>query len=154
MVSPNKGGIGLWFVLILAIFLGWVGFRIGRLYLDHRTLKNEVSAIAERALVDRSYDVRTQILKLFEMYGVRLDPETIQLEFNPVRDRVTVSFGYSRSADLMVAFPSFPFQIDVQREALKAVGIVQGFRQGVEAANDASARKYQQEVKKSLGTGE
>ncbi len=88
------------------------------------------------------------------MYGVLLDPEKVQLVFNPANDRVAISFDYSRNADLVVAQPSFSFRIDVQREAIKAVGIVQGFKQGVEAASDASARQYQQEVKKSLGTSE
>jgi hypothetical protein len=71
--------------------------------------------------------------------------------FNDKHDRVTISFDYARDVDLILARPSFTFRIYEQREATKPAAVVQGFQQSVEESNAAPARRYQQDIKKSLG---
>jgi hypothetical protein len=148
---PDRGGVGLWLFLFLLIAGAMAGFRIGQLYFDHETLKNEVAAFGDRGILDRSFDTKGQILKLFESYDVSLLPDLVSVEFNERHDRVTISFDYRRSANLLLFRPVLSFRIDEQRESAKASAVVQGFQGAVEDSNAAPARRYQQEVKNALG---
>ncbi len=143
----------MWFILILLVVGAWVGWRIAQVYFDHETLKNETAVIVERALVDRSYDPRGQIVKLFEGYGVSLDPEALKIAYSETGDRISVAFPYSRSVNLGLANPSLHFEIYAQRESAKAAGVIQSVRKNLDETSTSSSRKYQESVKNAFGVG-
>lgn len=148
----QKGGGGVWFAIILFVVGGLLTFRIGQLYFDHHTLKNEVGEIGNRSIIDRTFNAKQKIVALFSANGIFLDPEEVNVDFNLAHDRVTISFNYSQKADLVVAKPSFSFEIYEQKEQGKAAGVVKGFQQGVEGSNAAPARRYKNAIKDKFKT--
>jgi hypothetical protein len=148
----DRGGAAFWILMILLAVGSWGGYRVGRLYFDHRTLNNQVEELADRSVLDRSIDPVREIVKLLQGYDVEIDPALIQAEFNLNHDRVTIAFDYMRKADLGPLKPLFSFHVRTEREAAKASGLIQGVKGSLEDSNAAAGRRYQEEVKKTFGS--
>jgi hypothetical protein len=151
--KPDKGGIGLWFVLLILAAGGWAGFRVGTLYFDNSTIANQIATLADQSLIDRSVDAKKEIGKILDAYEVKIDPEKVRVDFNEKHDRVTIAFDYARGVDLGLATPQIPFHVFEQREAARAAAVVQGIGQTIDdSMNNVPAQKYQQAVKQALQT--
>ncbi|MFH1263246.1 MAG: hypothetical protein V1495_07380 [Pseudomonadota bacterium] len=151
--KPDKGGIGLWLVLIILVAGGWAGFRFGTLYFDNSTIANQVATLADQSLIDRSVDAKKEIARILDAYEVKIDPEKVRVDFNEKHDRITIAFEYSRSVDLGLAAPQVPFHVFEQRESARAVGVVQGIGRTIDnSMNNVPAQKYQQAVKQAFET--
>ena len=148
----DRGGAGLWILIIFIIVGIFSGFRIGRLYFDHDTLRNNVKAVGDDAITtSRGQDVRPELLRLLGLLDVEMEVEDFEVEYSPMKDKVRIAFAYDRSADLILLHPWFSFEVDVQRESPKTAGILRGIQESVGGAGATSARKYQKAIKKAVG---
>ena len=153
-MKNDRGGAAIWVILVVLLVGGFVGFRIGQLYFDNSTLENEVAVLGDNTLLSRdanSEKVKAEINKLLARYDVQVDPQDITIEFNGAGDRLNIKFYYRRPADLVVLHPGIGFEVAVQREARRAVGIIQNVQESIEDSNAAAARKYKDAVKNATG---
>lgn len=133
---------------------GWVGYSIGRLYFDHDSLKNQITDLADQALLAPRMDVKKKLLDMLTSYRVDVDPEKVTVDMPPTREYITIAFSYEKTLNFIVTQHTFPFEMDIQRRGGKAGGIVQSVQDSIEDSNAASARKYQDAVKSATGAGQ
>ncbi len=133
--------------MILVVVGGFVGYRLGRLHFDHSTIENEIKAVGDMALTARKMDVRQEVVDRLRFYDIEIDPEDISVKMSRASRRITIAFSYSRPANFLVLERWFPFDIDVQRQGGKAVGLLDAVTGQVEESYNSSARKYQKSVK-------
>lgn len=144
------GGVVLVILVIISLF---AGFRIGKLYFDNESIKNELDPIGDSALTQRDYDTKKNILSLLASYEVSVKPDDISVDFNERRDHVTISFRYERSADLIVMKQPLHFHLSVQREAQKGVGMLQGVQESLDGAAQNTGQRYENAVKQGVNAG-
>ena len=145
----DRGGAGIWLLILILVVGIFAGYRIGRLYFDKATIENEVGEIGDRALTSPGVDVGREVSRLMASYDVELDPEKVQVKRSDKNDRIRVDFDYQQKADLLVMQPVLAFSVSVEREGGKAAGLIQHVQESVEDSYNDSARKYQKAVEDS-----
>jgi len=80
-IRSDRGGAGVWVVLIIFVVGAWAGYQIGKLYFEHSQLETEIKAVADGALTARNRGLKKEIIGLFSFYGVTMDPEDVEISF-------------------------------------------------------------------------
>jgi len=142
----DRGGTGMWILILLLAYGGWVGYGIGRLYFDQSTIENEVAAIGDDALLSKRGGVREKVATLLDEYGAQYSHDKIVVDMNGAGDRMSISADYERSANLL--FMSYPmaFRVYVQRQQSRGVGVINQIQESVEDSYNNSAQKYQKSL--------
>ncbi len=121
----NQGGVGLFILAVVVALAVFAGFRIAKLKFDAKTIESDVSEMGDAALVALSPDVKEQVVRALAFYDVTMNPDDVKVEITGDRAHIRIQFKYTRYADLLVTRIPLAFQVNVEREAKKAVGASQ-----------------------------
>ena len=151
MTKTNRGGVGLW-ILILVIFGGLiVGVQVGQLYFDHASLEEEAKAVVKNALISQRFGgTKEGVEKVLDWYEATYDPNNVLVHIADDGQSMDIFAPYARKANLFVFEPEITFELKFHQEAPKTGGIMKQMQDSVEDSYSGSEKRYQDSVKKAF----
>jgi hypothetical protein len=142
----DRGGVGGFLLLILAGYVLWIAYGVGRFYFDKTSIENQVAEVADDALLTKRGGVRERVGGILDGYNAHYQHDKIIVDINSAGDRMAVTADYNRMLSLIITDVPMNFHLYVQREQGRGVGIVNQVQESVEGSYNNSAQRYQKSL--------